>query len=347
MYEDLPVNIPEDYMERKKWMWSIRQEHTEHFSLFHADEQPLPPMEIWHPDIYEIYRAEPDEKGNFDPRVMRHLKWWEKTKEFLRHRFELKLTPDYFFNCLVAKCRGRFSEAVDEKDERRWYLRALRMGAFIFNGKVGVGFSCRSKKCRRISCPLNVHRRRKARKRLNRVDLFQLMRIFYGKEKMLLTEAVREVSAAFGIPLHDFGSPYYTIPKEAFVRLVNNYREDAPKLIKNFLNRCTGKRSHLVYFFRKPPAELYRDYFFFPQSLVVEKSLEKISHPAVILYLHLFITKLEAATANAPFIIQTPAEIEVDTEARSYKVSRRSAQRYLEHLKSIGLLENKNSGENL
>jgi hypothetical protein len=131
------------------------------------------------------------------------------------------------------------------------------------------------------------------------------------------------------------------------VRLLNNYREDVPKFIKNFRNRCTGKRSQLVYFTYKPPPEISQKYFCFPQSMVAEATLERINHPAVIVYLHLLVVRLEATIANRPFSIATPAEIEAETAARGYNISRRSAQRYLDHLESVGLLPNKNPGENL
>lgn len=341
------MGIPDDPMERKKWMLRLWQEYGERFAVFHPDEQPLPSTEVWRPDMYELYNPEPDEKGNFDPRVIRHLRWWEQTKEFLGQRFGLQVSPDYLFDCLAAKYQGRFSDQIDEKEEKRWYVRALRMGAFTFDGKVGVGFSCRSKKCQRINCPVNLQRKKKDQKRLNRVDLFELAQIFYGEDRMPLSKAIREVSVVFDVRLHDFGSPHYAIPKEAFVRLLKKYREDIPKLIKNFRNRCTGKRSHLGYFTRKPPPEISRDYFCFPQSMLADGSLERIYHSAVILYLHLLVMRLEATTANRPFTVPTPAEIETDTEARGYKISRRSAQRYLEHLKSVGLLPDKNPGENM
>jgi hypothetical protein len=341
------MGIPDDPMEGKKWMLQLWQEYGEQFAIFHPDEQPLPPVDVWHEDMYEPYNPEPDEQGNFDPRVIRHLRWWEQTREFLRERFGLRVSPDYFFDCLAGMYQGRFSEEIDEKQEQRWYLRALRMGAFMYDGKVGVGFSCRSRRCRRIKCALNLQRKRKDQKRLNRVDLFELLQIFYGEQKMPLSKAVSEVSAVFDLRLHDFGSPHYAIPKEAFVKLLKNYRDDVPKLIKNFRNRCTGKRSQLLHFIHKPPPEISQDHFCFPLSIVAEGTLERINHPAVILYLHLLIGRLEATIANRPWSIPTPREIETDTGARGYNISRRSAQRYLDHLESVGLLPDKNPEENL
>ena len=128
---------------------------------------------------------------------------------------------------------------------------------------------------------------------------------------------------------------------------MNSYRDDTAKLVRNFRNRCTGKRSHLVYFTRKPPQEVSQDYFCFPKSIITEGILERINHPAVILYLHLLVIRLEATVANRLFSIPAPAEIEADMEARGYKISRRSAQRYLVYLQSVGSLDDKNPGENV
>lgn len=341
------MSIPEDPMERKKWMLRIWQDYGERFAVFLPDEQPLPPVDVWRSDMYEAYDPEPDQDGKYDPRVIRHLRWWEDTRRFLRERFGLQVSSDYLFDCLAGKCQGRLSDKIDEKVEKRWYVRALRMGAFMYDGKVGVGFSCRSRRCQRIKCLLNLQRTKKDQKRLNRVDLFEPMQIFYGENKMSLSKAVSEVSAAFDVPLHDFGSPHYAIPKEAYARLLNNYRDDVSKPIRNFRNRCTGKRSHLVYFTHKPPPELSQKYVCLPQSIVAEGTLERIDHPAIVLYFHLLVTRLEATITNRPFSIPTPAEIEADTAARGYKISRRSAQRYLEHLESVGLLPDKNPGENV
>lgn len=341
------MSIPEDPLERKKWMLKLWQDYGEQFAVFHPDEQPLPPPEVWHEDMYEPYEPEPDQDGKYDPRLIRHLRWWEDTRRFLRERFDLQISLHYLFDCLAGKYQGRFSEETDEREERRWYVQALRMGAFMFEGKVGVGFSCRSRRCQRIKCPLNLQRKKKDQKRLNRVDLFELAQIFYGDEKMSLSKAVEEISADFSIALHDFGTAHYAIPKNSLVRLLNNYRDDAPKLIKNFRNRCAGKRSQLAYFTRKPHVEISADHFCFLESAVTEEILERINHPAVILYLHLLVMRLEATIANRPFSIPTPAEIEADTEARGYRISRRSAQRYLEHLESVGFLLDKKPGENL
>ena len=68
--------------------------------------------------------------------------------------------PDLFFDCKAMECQGRFSEEIAHQKERLWYIRALRIGVFLFEGKLGVGFSCRSLGCQRKRCPLNLKNRK-------------------------------------------------------------------------------------------------------------------------------------------------------------------------------------------
>ena len=86
------MSVPEDPIERKKWMLKLWQDYGERFAIFHPDEQPLPPPEVWHEDMYEPYEPEADQDGKYDPKGMRHLRWWEDTRQFLRERFGLQVT---------------------------------------------------------------------------------------------------------------------------------------------------------------------------------------------------------------------------------------------------------------
>ncbi len=336
------MSIPEDLMERKKWMLKLWHEYGERFAVFHPDEQPLPPLEVWHADMYEPYEPEPDEQGNFDPRVIRHLRWWTDTKEFLRQRFGLQVSPDYLFDCLAGKYQGRFSDKIDEKVEKWWYVRALRMGAFMFDGKVGVGFSCRSRRCQRIKCPLNMQRKRRDQKRLSRVDLFEMMQIFFGTEKMPLTKAVAEVSAVLGVELHDFGRAHHAIPKEAVYRQIRLYRKEPDKLIRNFTNIC--KRSRVVYFDLKPPTdEDNREHVFLPHSLIENETLNKIGDGSVALYLYFWVVRMEEALSNRfKLPVLSHRELEEETEKRGFKISRKTLSRYVDRLEEVGVLDYKN-----
>jgi hypothetical protein len=118
------------------------------------------------------------------------------------------------------------------------------MGAFVFGGKVGVGFGCRSRRCGRIKCSLNLQRTRKDQERLIRVDLFELLQIFYGEQKMPLSRAMGEVSAGFNIKLHAFDRSLCAVPKAAVYRQILLYRKEYEKLICNFSN--LRKRSRIV-----------------------------------------------------------------------------------------------------
>jgi hypothetical protein len=341
------VSISEDPLERKKWMLKLWQEYGERFAVFHPDEQPLPPTEVWHADMYKPYNPEPDENGDFDPRVIRHPRWWANTEEFLRERFGLQIGPDYLFDCLAGKYQGRFSDEIDEKAERRWYLGALRMGAFLFDGKVSVGFSCRSKRCQRIKCALNLQRKRNDQKRLNRVDLFELMQIFYGEEKMSLSKAVREVSEVFGIGLHNFGWPHYAVPKAAVYSQIQRYRKEPDRLIRNFSNLC--RRSRIVYFDLKPPTdEEKREHVFLPHSLIEEQTLNGIGDGSVALYLYFWVVRTEEALKNRFSLpVHTLCELEADMEKRGFKIPARTVSRYIERLEDLGLLDYKNGRLNL
>jgi hypothetical protein len=341
------VGVPDDPMERKKWMLKLWYEYGEQFAVFQPDEQPLPPQEVWHADIYEPYEPEPDQDGKFDPRVIRHLRWWEQTREFLRVRFGLQVSPDYLFDCLAGKYQGRFSAGIDEKEERRWYVQALRMGAFLFDGEVGVGFSCRSRRCQRLKCPMNLQRKKKDQKRLNRVDLIELMQMFYGENKMPLSKAVGEVSAAFSLALHDFGRPHYAVPMAAVCRQIQRYRTEPDKLIRNFSNLC--RRSRTVYFDLKPPTdEENQEHLFFPLSMIEGETLNNIGDGSVALYLYFWVVRTEAALKNRFSLpVHTLSELEADTEKRGFKIPARTVSRYIERLEDLGLLDYKNGRLNL
>ncbi len=336
------MSIPEDPLERKKWMLKLWQDYGEQFAVFHPDEQPVPPPDVWHEDMYEPYEPEPDQNGKYDPRVIRHLRWWEDSRRFLRERLGLEVSLDYGFDCLAGKYQGRFSKEIEEREERRWYVRALRMGAFMFDGKVGVGFSCRSQRCQRIKCPLNLQRKKKDQKRLNRVDLFELMQIFHGEEKMSLTKAVEQVAAVLDVPLHDFGRAHYAIPKAAVYRQIQRYRKEPDKLIRNFTNLC--KRSRVVYFDLKPPTdEENREHVFLPHSLIENETLDKIGDGSVALYLYFRVVRTEEALANRfKLPVLSHSELEEETEKRGFKISRKTLSRYVDRLEKVGVLDYKN-----
>ena len=217
----------------------------------------------------------------------------------------------------------------------------------MYDGKVGVGFSCRSRRCQRIRCPLNLQRTSTDQKRLNRVDLFELLQIFYGEQKMPLSKAVDAVSQWFSIPLRTFGQPHYAVPTAAVYRQIQRYRKEPEKLIRNFNNLC--KRSRIVYFDLKPPTDdENRDHVFFPLALVDNATLKNIGDGSVALYLYFWVVRTEEALKNRFSLpVHALRELETGTEKRGFKIPARTVSRYIERLEDLGFLDYKNGRLNL
>jgi hypothetical protein len=333
------MGIPEDPLGRRKWMLKLwREDYGKRFSVFDPEDQPAPELGSWNPDMWEPYDPKPDGRGDFDPKTIRHIRWFECTKEFLQDRHGLAIGPDLFFDCRAMKCQGRFSEDIAPEKERLWYIRALRIGTFLFSGKLGVGFSCRSLGCQRKRCPLNL-KDRDREDRLNRVDLYQLLQIFEGEAAMPLARAVAQVSQWFGVPLHGFGQAYCAVPKQSVYRQIQRYQKDIPALIRNFSNLC--RRSPPAYFDIKPPTdEAYQDRFFFPEAMITEGILAKINSPAVVTYLYSWMLKMEQVQQNRfRFSLPTLLEMERDAESRGFKISARTIQRHLQQLETLQVLD--------
>lgn len=146
------MSIPTDPMERKLWLLEFwRESYGRRFDVFLPDDQPFPEPQAQCTDMYEPSPPEPDERGEYDPSAVRHVRWFNPTREFLMGRYDVP-TLNLYFDCLVTKYRG-YSDQT-RRDERAWRF-ALRMGTFIFEGKLGVGFSCRSQRCPRGACVLS------------------------------------------------------------------------------------------------------------------------------------------------------------------------------------------------
>ena len=75
------MGIPEDPLERRKWMLKLwREDYGARFSIFDPDDQPAPELGSWQPDMWEPYDPKPDQEGNYDPKVIKHVRWFEQTK---------------------------------------------------------------------------------------------------------------------------------------------------------------------------------------------------------------------------------------------------------------------------
>lgn len=207
------------------------------------------------------------------------------------------------------------------------------MGWYTYEGmqRVGTGFSCRSKRCRRKECRLNLTNK----KRQSRVDIHGLVSIFEG---VSVAEAVRIVSKVLGIPLHSFGDPYYEVPKRAVYAMMERYRSDPAKLVRNFTNRC--RRSPLSYFTDKPPVATANEYVFFGQELISGGTLKSIGSAAVI-YLYLLIRQQEERQHNRRLMA-----VKATTLSKELGIPITSLKRYLRELTDLGLLMEQKSIRN-
>ena len=106
-----------------------QEDYGARFFVFAPEEQPAPELDSWNPDMWEPFDPKLDERGNFDPQVIRHVRWFERTKEFLQDRYGLAIGPD-LFDCKAMKYQGRFSVEIVPEKERLWYIRALALVPF-------------------------------------------------------------------------------------------------------------------------------------------------------------------------------------------------------------------------
>jgi hypothetical protein len=105
-----------DSNSRKLW----REDYGARFSVFDPEDQHAPELDSWNPDMWEPYNPKPGQDGNYDPGIIKHLRWFSETREFLQARYQLVIGPDLFFDCRAMKCQRRFSEEVDSRKERLW-----------------------------------------------------------------------------------------------------------------------------------------------------------------------------------------------------------------------------------
>ena len=107
------MDIPDDPLERKKWMLKLwREDYGARFSVFDPEDQPAPLLESWQPDMWEQYDPVADDKGDFNPQVIRHVRWFERTKDFFQDCYGLVIGPDLFFDCKAMQCQGSFSTEI-------------------------------------------------------------------------------------------------------------------------------------------------------------------------------------------------------------------------------------------
>lgn len=264
------------------------------FGVFSPADQPVPT--VWDPPIEEF-----DEKGRTNPHYLKHWKFLEKTKEFLRDRYRKYKVLDslsLLFDCLAPHFQKNVTYSsyetptgldffkVDESEE--WYEDAIRMG--IFGGT--VGFSCRSKSCKRDRCDMH----RSNPDKIKAVDLYGLLHVFEG---VSMIKAKTEVRKWWGVTLGDLkssgtkkGSLKRKVPKQAVYDLLKEYADLRSRDVKELIRKL---RDLIRY---SPEVEwhgrMFDDEYAFIWKGAAE-NLHKINGPAVKAYVWLLIRQEELA----------------------------------------------------
>jgi hypothetical protein len=164
------------------------------YNVFVPAEEPAP--QGWGGEL-----PEPDDKGTLDPQALKHWRYFEKTRDFLRQRYAeygILSGPALIFDCLVPKFQKPLDIPVEKRklyklpskgDPPEWYEKVLRI-VVTFQGEVGL--VCNSEDCQRRKCKLNLKNPNGVRP----CDIFSLIQILHGH---------RSVTTALGIAADEFG----------------------------------------------------------------------------------------------------------------------------------------------
>jgi len=307
------------------------------YNVFVPDEEPAP--KVWDRPL-----KEPDEKGTWDPQSIKHWRFFELTRDFLRRRYSehrILLGPTLIFDCLVPKFQRplHLSEAIRKKykirgagDPDKWYAQAIEM-AITSQGE--VGFDCHSTACLRTRCKLNIRNP----KRISPVDIYSLIQIFHGHGSV--ATAVSIVAEEFGkigkFEAHGVEKKTkivrYAVPKDNLLELIHRYskihRQHVPQLIKEAEDVISGSEKVELEHTRTFPDK----FAYFSPQIVDNRILSRINNAAVRLYLWLLVKQEEAARRNEWGLKLTDTAV-----ASQLGVSARTIGTYRRELQKVGLL---------
>jgi hypothetical protein len=277
-------------------------EYGKVYNVFVPTEQPDP--HDWDREL-----PEPDDKGTLDPQALKHWRYFEKTRDFLRQRYTdhgILSGPALVFDCLVPKFQKPLDIPADKRkqyklprrgDPPEWYFKALRM---LITSEGEVGFVCRSEACQRTRCKLNLRNE----KRLSPCDLYSLIQIFHGHRSV--AKALAMVAEEFGklgkFEAHGVEEKpkivRYAVPKHEICTLISRYssmkRQHVPQLVADtaaLIQSC--EKVELDH------GSVFSNYFsFFRPQIIDQDILRRINGPAIKLYLWLLVRQEEAARRN-------------------------------------------------
>ena len=312
-------------------------EYGRTYNVFVPAEQP-------NPHDWDRPLETPDAKGTLDPQALKHWRYFERTRDFLRQRYAdsgILAGPELTFDCLVPK----FLKPLDippemrkqyklprRGDPPRWYAGALRM---LITSLGELGFVCSSEECQRTRCKLN----RRNEKRISPCDLFSLIQIFHGH---------RSVAKALALVAEEFGKlgkfeahgveekpkiVRYAVPKHEIHDLIARYSVMRWQHVSGLVEAATAliQGCALV---ELEHGRVFSNYFaFFWPQIIDHGILARINGPAIKLYLWLLVRQEEAARRNQWGLVLTDAEI-----GRQWGVTRKAIGKLRQELQNLGLL---------
>ena len=326
--------------DKRAQLLRLWREYGKTYNVFVPAEQP-------DPHDWDRPRPQPDEKGTLDPQALKHWRYFERTRNFLRQRYSdhgILAGPALTFDCLVPKFQKPLDMPADKRrqyklprqgDPPEWYEKALRM---IITSQGEDGFVCSSEVCQRTRCKLNLRNE----KRISPCDLFSLIQIFHGHRSV--TKALAIAAEKFGklgkFEAHGVEEKpkiiRYAVPKHEIHDLIARFaamkRQHVPRLVAEateLIKSC--EQVELEH------ARVFSNYFaFFWPQIIDHGILDLIKGPAIKLYLWLLVRQEEAARKNQWGLRLTDAAI-----VRELEFSRKQVASCRRELENLGLLARK------
>jgi hypothetical protein len=304
----------------------------------------LVPAEQPDPHQWDRELPKPDDKGTLDPQGLKHWRYFEKTRDFLRQRYAehgILAGPTLFFDCLVPKFQKPLDIPADKRkqyemprqgDPPEWYDKVLRMNT---TSQGDVGFVCNSEDCQRRKCKLNL----KNPKRISPCDLFSLIQLFHGYRSVATAKAI--IAEEFGklgkFEAHGVEEKptiiRYAVPKHEVYDLISRYSN----MKRQHVHLLVADATAIIASCDKVELDhgrVFSNYFaFFWPQIIDHDILTRINGPAIKLYLWLLVRQEEAARRNQWGLRLTDAAI-----VRELGISRQQVSSCRQRLENLGLL---------
>ena len=328
---------PKDSDDQRDILLKQWHEYGKAYNVFVPDEQPAP--KVWDRPL-----VEPGENGTWDPQTIKHWRFFELTRDFLRKRYAehgILSDPTLIFDCLVPKFQKPLDIPADKRkqyklpkqgDPPEWYEKATGM---VMTSQGEVGFDCHSTECQCTRCKLNGRNPN----RIRPADIYSLIQIFHGYSSVTtaMTIAAQEFGKVGKFEAHGVEKKpkivRYAVPKDQLWDLIQRYsnmrRQHVPQLIKEAEELISGSEKVELEHTRT-----FSDKFtYFWLQIVDDNIITRINSAAVRLYLWLLVKQEEAAKRNQWGLSLTDAAI-----ARELQVTRKQIGIHRKHLQELGLL---------